>query len=448
MPRRYLIVGQGAAGIAAAEEIRTQDPAGDILLVSQDPHGYYSRPGLAYYLTGELPDRALFPWDEKDFARLRLRRRQGRVVRLHPQAHLVELDDGSRLPYDRLLLAVGSLAFRPPLPGIELEGVVTLDSLDDARQIVKRSRRARAAVVVGGGITALELVEGLRARRVRVHYLLRGDRYWRSVLDETESRIVEKRLEKEGVRIHRRTEIAEILGKRGRVVGVLTKDGQQIKCNLVAVAIGVRPRLELAKNAGLETDRGIVVNERLQTGVADIFAAGDAAQVRDPRSGKALLDTLWSVAVAQGRVAGRNMAGQTAVYRKGVPFNVTRLAGLTTTIIGAVGRGVDRDLLGIARGDSEAWRQLPGAPDAAGVELLAAQEGFDVNHLRVLVGRQTLIGAVVMGDQTLSRPLHHLIAHEVDISSIRDQLLHPAAASSLGDLILRFWLDWRRDAAP
>ena len=437
MAQRYLIVGTGAAGIAAAETIRGQDSGGDILLVGEESHGTYSRPGLAYYLTAELPERQLFPFTGRDFDRLRLRRLHARVAALQPQAHEVTLDDGRRLPYDRLLLATGSVAARPPLPGIDLDGVVKLDDLDDARRILKGCRRGRTAVVVGGGITALEIVEGLRARHVRTHYFLRGERYWGNVLDETESRIVEHRLQEEGIQIHYHTELAEIVGKRGGVTGVLTKDGRRLDCTLVAIAIGVRPRTELAEGAGLATERGIQVDEYLQTSAPDVFAAGDVAQVFDPLSGKSVLDTLWGVAVNQGRIAGQNMAGQAAPYHKQVPFNVTRLAGLTTTIIGTVGRGGDKDLLGIARGDSETWRQVPDA--------LVAQDAFDVNRLRVLVGEGSLVGAIVMGDQTLSQPLYHLVARKADITPIRDALLEPSAR--LGDLIAGFWTDWRKGHA-
>jgi len=433
MAQRYVIVGTGAAGIAAAETIRSRDPGGDILLIGAEPHGYYSRPGLAYLLTGEVPERLLFPFTERDFDRLRLRRLHARVAAIQPHVHEVMLDGGRRLPYDCLLLATGSLAVRPPLPGVDLDGVVKLDDLDDARRILKRCRRGRTAVVVGGGITALEIVEGLRARRVRTHYFLRGERYWSNVLDETESRIVEHRLQEEGVQIHYHTELAEILGKRGRVAGVLTQDGRHIDCELVAIAIGVRPRKDLAEVAGLAIERGILVDQYLQTSVPDVFAAGDVAQVFDPFSGQAVLDTLWGAAVAQGRSAGRNMAGQVTPYRKSVPFNVTRLAGLTTTIIGAVGRGRDEDLLGIARGDSETWRQLPDA--------LVAQNAFDVNRLRLLVGERSLLGAIVMGDQTLSQLLYHLVARQADITPIRGHLLRPEG--HLGDLIANFWTNWR-----
>jgi len=201
---------------------------------------------------------------------------------------------------------------------------------------------------------------------------------------------------------------------------------------MVAVAIGIRPRINLAAEAGLKVDRGILVDEYLQTSSADIFAAGDVAQVHDPRTGKSVVDSLWGPAREQGHAAGLNMTGSAVPYIKAVPFNVTRLAGLTTTIIGMVGRGADSDLIGIARGDSETWRQLPDA--------IAAQSDFEVNHLRIMVGQQHLIGAILMGDQTLSQPLYHLISRQADIIPIRDQLLKPHV--KLGDLIAHFWSEW------
>jgi NAD(P)H-nitrite reductase large subunit len=434
MMQNYVIIGTGAAGIAAAEAIRCQNPGAQILLVGEEPQGYYSRPGLAFYLTGELDERQLYPFNEQDFRRLDLQFLQGRATRIHPHLHKVELHTGTTLSYERLLIATGATAVRMQVSGGNADGVVKLDSMDDANRLLKIMRKAHSAVVVGGGITALEIVEGLVAKGVKTHYFLRGDRYWSNVLDETESSIVEQRLREEGVEIHHHTELEEILEKRGRVVGVRAKDGSLFKCDLVAIAIGIRPRKGLAEASGLETDRGILVNEFLQTSAPDIYAAGDVAQVFDPFSGKSILDSLWGPARDQGTTAGMNMCGLNKPYYKLVPFNVTRLANLTTTIIGLVGRGSDRDLVGIARGDSETWRQLPDA--------IAAQADFDVNRLRVLVGERTFIGAIVMGDQTLSHPLRQIIARRMDITPIREELLKPDAP--IADIIADFWAECRR----
>jgi NAD(P)H-nitrite reductase large subunit len=430
----YVLIGGGVASLAAAEAIRRQDAEGEIVLISADPFGFYSRPGLAYLLTGEVPEKQLYPFSSRELDRLRLRFLRQRVAAVDPRAHVVVTAEGKRIPYDRLLLATGSSAVVPALPGVELEGVVKLDDLQDARRILKLARRARRAVVVGGGITALELVEGLIARGVRVHYLLRGERYWRRVLDETESRIVERKLEEDGVRIHRHAEIAEILGKRGKVAGVRLKSGEVIKCKMVALAVGVRPNRQLAEAAGLRCKRGVLVDEHMRTSAPDIFAAGDVAEVYDALTGRTVLDTLWPTARAQGQIAGLNMAGVPQPYARRVPINVTRLAGITTTIIGTVGqRGEDADILGIVRGDSETWRTLPDA--------IAAQEGFDVNRLRLMVAENHIVGAIVMGNQLLSQPLYRMIAEKADIGAIRDRLLRPGAP--LADILAAFWEEWR-----
>lgn len=434
---RYVIVGAGVAGFSAIEAIRSIDIVGEIVMVSDDAYGYYSRPGLAYYLTGELQDKALYPRTKDDYSKLNFKFIKARATRILREEHALELDGKSRLTYDKLLIAVGASALPLNIPNSSLEGVVKLDHFADANNILNLARRGKTAVVVGGGITALELTEGLLARGMKVHYLLRGDRYWSSVLDERESKTVQGLLRAEGVELHFHTEVKVIIGKKNRVAAVQLGNGQTIKCDLLAYAIGIHPRLELIQGIGLNLDRGILADEHLQTNDSDIFTAGDVAQVFDPLSGQAVLDSLWNPAREQGRVAGMNMAGRKSAYLKSPPFNVTRLAGLTTTIIGAVGHGHDEDIVGIARGDSETWRSLP--------DVMVAQSGFEVNRLRLILGEEKLLGAVVMGDQTLSLPLQKMIAHGADISTIREKLL--ASNAPIANLIADFWVTWRKQAA-
>jgi NAD(P)H-nitrite reductase large subunit len=433
---RYVIIGSGVAGIAAIEAIRSVDARSEVVMIGDDPHGYYSRPGLAYYLTGELHDKALFPRTADDYKRMNFRYIRRRVANILRDKYALELMDNTNLAYDRLLIAVGAQALPLEIPGADLDGVLKLDHMEDAKHILKHARRGKTAIVVGGGITALELAEGLRTRGMKVHYLLRGDRYWSNVLDEHESKIVEHRLQEDGVTLHYHSELIEVTGRNRRVSGVRLLNGKTLQCEVVAYAIGIRPRVELAKQAGLAIDRGILVNEYLQTNDPDIFAAGDVAQAYDPMTGRSILDSLWNPAREQGYVAGLNMAGKRTAYIKSPPFNVTRLAGLTTTIIGTVGRGRDSDRTGIARGDSETWRELP---DSA-----MTQSGFDVNRVRLMLGDKTVLGAIVMGDQKLSLPLETIITERVDISPIRERLLAPNA--KVGDVITEFWTDWRSNA--
>lgn len=437
MTAQYVIVGAGVAGIAAAERLRALAPGASTTVVTDDPAGFYSHPGLAYYLSGLLPEGQLFPRSPAELRALGLTWVKGRAVALDPRAHRLALADGRALPYDRLLLATGATAARPDFPGGELDGVVTLDSLEDARQIVRRARPGTPAVVVGGGITALELAEGLRARGCKVHYLLRGARYWANVLDPEESRLVEAHLREQGVHIHYQTRILQALGGRGRVTAVETEAGERIPCQLLAVAIGTRPRLDLARSGGLECDRGILADEYLETSEPDVLAAGDVAQVYDEATGQATLDTLWSTARAHGEAAAATMAGTPTAYRRAVAQNITLLAGIPTTIIGAVGGGADADMVAIARGDSERWRAaLPG---------WVVVEQHAVNRVRLVLGERTIAGALVMGDQGLSRPLQRLIAARADITPIRADLLADDAEVVL--LVAEFFAEWERTHA-
>jgi len=444
----YVIIGSGAAGIAAAGSIRREDSKSKIQVITNDPYGYYSRPGLAYLLSGEVPQEQLFPFNEEYFREQNIQLVKGSVQLILPDQHQLVTSNGLKILYDRLLLSTGATASMPRVPGVELEGVVKLDNMVDADRILKNARKARTAVVIGGGITALELAEGLSTNGIQVHYFLRGERYWSSVLDEVESKIVENRLIQDGIKIHYYTELDEILGKNGKVIGVRARQQQnhvQIDCQMVAFAIGIKPRMDLAIQSGLKTQRGVIVDEGLHTSQMDIFAAGDVAQVFDRLSGEYLLDSLWRPAIEQGWIAGLNMAGGNYSYEKKYPFNVTRLGGLITTIIGRVGKEIleenkakgDADVDGIMRGDSEVWRQ-----QSLGI---IAQTYQETNRIRLYVTPSFITGAVLMGDQTLSRPLQILIREQIDISPIRERLLSPHL--SLVDTLSKFWEEYTQKNA-
>jgi nitrite reductase (NADH) large subunit len=433
----YAVIGCGVTGLAAVEAIRSIDPSGNIQMIGDDINGYYSRPGLAFLLTGEISESQIFPLGEDYLRKMNVKRMHARVDRIDSHLHQLNLADGMLLQYDRLLIATGAKAIMPKIPGIDLDGVLKLDNLEDARWILKHLRKSRTGVVVGGGITALEFVEGLAKRGVMTHFFLRSDRFWKNVLDEQESHLVENRLQEEGVVIHYNTEVDEVLGRQGRVVGVRTKGNRFLECDVICFAIGTKPRTVLAEQAGIQVDRGILVNEHMQTSAPDVFAAGDVAQVYDPFTGTYVLDSLWGPAREQGAIAGLNMAGKSAVYHKFIPYNVTRLTNLTTTIVGMVGQGQVEDLWGIARGESETWRHLPDA--------IAAQSGFDVNHVRIMVGKKALLGAIIIGDQTLSKPLQDLVINQVDISAARRQMLNQPSA--LADLVVDLWTHWRGKVA-
>lgn len=425
--RRYAIVGGGIAGLSAAEAIRGADPGAEITLIGAEAHPFYSRPGLAYLLAGEIPESQLAVRGRAELRALALDRIVDEVTAIDLEARTVRLARHDAVRWDRLLLATGSAAIAPDLPGAALDGVVQLDSLDDARRILRHARPGRTAVVVGGGPTAVELVEGLLARGLRVHYLLRGGRYYAEVLDVVESRLVEEALEHEGARLHRHTRLARIRGQGGNVAAVETTTGEVLPCELVAVAIGVRPRVELARAAGLRVDRGVVVDPLLRTSASDVFAAGDVAQAAEVDR----VEALWSSAVVEGVAAGRAMAGATAPFVRRPSLNVTRLGGHTITIVGAVrARELDAegDLLTVSRGDSEGWRAAPGA--------WTFQRRDGATRVRALVGERHVVGAVVIGDALASRALARLVRERVDLTAIRAELA--ARPDQAVERLLRF----------
>ena len=416
---RYLIIGNGAAGVTAAETIRIQDPQGRITIVSAEPGPMYSRPGLAYVLMQEIPSQQIHARTMEWYAQFGVELVHGTAVSLDVTQRKVGLADGRSLPYDKLLIATGARAVSPPYPGIDLKGVVYLDTLEGTQDLLKQTRRARRAVVIGGGITALELSEGLSHQGVDTHYFVRRDLLWNRVFNEAESKILEERMTAHGVTIHYHTEIQEIQGNwRGRVQSVILKDGSEFKCDLVGIAIGVEPQLDLIKNTPIAIDRAILVNEFLQSSVPDIYAAGDCAQVYDRWTQKHMLDVLWPSAVAGGRAAALNMVGQTFAYVKGSPFNACLLFGLHITTMGQVNphpSEAPEVVQHLSRGSSEVWYTYPRTYNSAWA-------ATGPNTLRLVINDGYLVGALLMGNQRLADPLRHLIEDGVYIGDWEEAL--------------------------
>jgi NAD(P)H-nitrite reductase large subunit len=438
----YLIVGNGAAGVTAAETIRARDPRGHITVLSGEPHPMYSRPGLAYVIIGAVSDQQVVARSEAWYAQQRIGLVYGRAARLDPAERRVVLEDGRAPGYDSLLIATGARAVPPPYPGADLAGVAYLDTLAGTRDLLLQARTARRAVVIGGGITALELAEGLAHQKVETHYFVRRRGLWSAVFNETESALLEARVRGHGVHLHYDTEISEILPDgAGRVGGVRLANGDVFACDLLGAAIGVKPQLELAQGTELQMDRGLMVDEYLQTNLPGIFAAGDCAQVYDRWTGQHMLDVLWPTAVAAGRAAGANMAGARQPYVKGVPFNACLLFGLHITAIGQLGtRRDDGEVVQYtSRGFSEIWTTRPHAYGSAW-----SQDG--ANTLRLVLSGDRLVGALIVGQQTLADPLRDLIESEADVGCIRPQLA--VGGPALHDAILQLWRQTRPAAVP
>lgn len=441
MTKHYLIIGNGAAGVSAAEVIRQRDAAARITLLTDEPHLMYSRPGIAYVLNGQLPPEQIISRRESFYREHRFELHCGRVTALDPIRHFVTLADGSQLRYDVILLAVGASATSAPFPNSDLKGIVSFDKLDDATHILNLTRKASSAVIVGGGITAMELAEGMARQAVKTHFLQRGDRLWPRLLNQQESDIIEHQIKHEGIHLHYREEIAEAIGKKGQVVGVKLKSGKHLPCDILGVAIGVKPNLELVKDTTVAVKQGILVNQYLQSNIPTLFAAGDVAQAYDRWTESHQLDILWPSAIAEGRAAGYNMVdvaqgrAPSFIYQKGTPFNAALLFGVHMTAIGRISDHRDHDALQeaahLSRGSSFVWT----TPFTTTVHSAWNRQG--PHSIRLSLDRGRVIGALILGYQELADPLRYLIEQEVDISAYEEIMLNNSV--ELPHIIARLW---------
>ena len=335
-----VIVGNGIAGLTAAIEARRLDPDKHIVIITDQNHPTINTPALKQFAIGKLTREQLLAYPAGTERGERIHIVNARVEEIHAQSRYVSLTGNRGFGYESLLIATGSSAMGLPstIPGRNFDGVVTLHRLQDYLDLRRRIGEVNEAVVVGGGVHAIETVMGLLHWGIHVHWLIRSATFMKNMLDQPASDMVLNNVRRAGATVRMETEVVGIVGRVGAVAGVITNHQEMIPCQLVLSCTGTQPAEALANycTVPMKHDHGILVDDRLRTSVRNIFAAGDVAALKNPQTGRYEPRAQWYAAVAQGRIAGAMMVGHDELARQpfGVHWHATHLGELYMLTVG------------------------------------------------------------------------------------------------------------------
>ena len=395
---KHLIIGAGPAGVIAAETLRTQDPEADIVLIGDEPEAPYSRMALPYLLADNVDEAGTYlrP-DPAHFQSQRIQVQQGRVASVDTQAHSVTLEQGERLDYDRLLIATGSHTVKPPIPGMDLDGIENCWTLADARAIAQRAQPGQQVVLMGAGFIGCIVLEALVARGVTLTVVEREPRMVPRMMDQTGGELLKRWCESKGVRVLTGTQVDEIKAGPQRL-SLAVGNGGVLEADLVVCATGVRPNVDFLQNSGVETDLGILVDDHLRTSARDVYAAGDVAQGPVFNGGQREVHAIQPTAGDHGQVAGLNMANVDTVYGGSLAINVLNTLGLISSSFGQ-------------------WQGVPGGDSASTLN----EEEF--KYLRLEFDGDYLVGAIGLGLTQQVGILRGLIQTRVNLGQWKNELL-------------------------
>jgi len=341
--RKVVIIGNGIAGITTAKHLRKNDSEAEITVISAESKYFFSRTALMYVYMGHMKFKNIKPYEDWFWKKNRIELVFDYVNDVNPAGKTLKLKSGDSLNYDELVIATGSRPRFYGWPGQDLDGVQGLVSLQDLENLERRTppplsgNKARMrAIIVGGGLIGVELSEMLQTRGIPVTMLVRENTFWGSVLTGDEGKRIGDHLLSHGVDLRLNTELKEIKGENGKVKSVITTSGEELPCDLVGITTGVRPNIEFLESTGIECDKGILVNENLQTGIDSIYAVGDCAQIREPREGRRPVEPVWYVGRMMGEVLGQRLAGKSISYLPGPWFNSAKFYDIEYMVYGNV----------------------------------------------------------------------------------------------------------------
>ncbi|TAE48712.1 MAG: NAD(P)/FAD-dependent oxidoreductase, partial [Bacteroidetes bacterium] len=336
-----VIIGNGIAGISVARHVRKLSKH-EITVISSESAYFWSRTALMYVYMGHMKFEHTQPYETHFWSKNRIQLMQKQVERIDPVGKALYFSDGSVLAYDKLVLATGSRANRYGWPGQDLKGVQGMVSKQDLEALQAHTPRIKQGVIVGGGLIGIELAEMLHSRHIPVTYLVREKSFWANVLPPEESALINAEIRgQQGIDLRLQTELKEILGdEQGYVRAVVTTAGEEIPCQFVGITVGVSPNIDLAKEAGIETGRGFLVNEYLQTNVPDIYATGDCAELRQPIAGRRAIEAVWYTGKLMGPVLAKTLCGNATPFKQSTWFNSAKFIDMEYQVYGQVGNTV------------------------------------------------------------------------------------------------------------
>lgn len=390
---RVIIVGNGLAGIISAKTLRELDKKVEIEIFAEEKYHYYPRPSLIEFLAGTIPFERMFAFPQEWYREQNINIHLGKpVTRIFPDSQEIEVAGGKKEKYESLLLANGSFSFIPPFKGTDKKGIFALRTLDDAFKLLEHLKNHQRVVVIGGGLLGLEIARAMKSRGAQVDVVEFFDRLLPRQLDIQGASLLKAQVENMGINVHLGLATEEILGQND-VRGLRFKGEREIEMDMAIVAAGVRSNIRLAKEAGLETDRGLVTDDYLQSSIPKIFGAGDVIQHRGRVYG--IIPSSFN----QARIVASNILGKKEKYEGTVPANTLKVAGLDLTSVG---------LVNPEEGTSEEFRKEK------------KEEGI---YKKVVIQKGVVVGAIWLGTRKGVNEINRIISQKVNIEKHKISLL-------------------------
>lgn len=388
MSEKIIIVGNGITAISAIKAIRECDKESEIELYGDEKFYPYNRIRLSKGLLSSLEEDKILlqkkDWYAENNIKLYL---NTRVISINTDRKEIKLSDGGKVDYSKLLLANGANNLIPDINGINKEGIFSLRTLEDARNIVQQSNNSEVILNIGGGILGLELAWILAQAGKKVIITELAPRLMPKQLDEAASQILEKAIKNKNIDIMLNNKISEISVRDDKVEGFITDLGEFIHCDMVMYSIGIKPNTDIVKGTNIKINKGIIVNEKMETDITDIYAAGDVAEYNKSIYG------LWNIAISQGTTAGYNIVGKDTVYKHIAPVTTLNAFGISLFSMGNIEENEATNIL--VEGGSE-----------------------NKDYKKIFIKDNKIIGSIVIGDTKISPILKRAIEEAIDLGII------------------------------